>query len=72
VVRARIDGSLKMKHSFYPGRDDQNFVSASIVGYIDFDNGKQRIRTLRLVTNKATYGGESRHFGVAVRSVPVP
>jgi hypothetical protein len=72
VVRARIDGSLKMKHSFYPGRDDQNFVSASIVGFIDFDNGKQRIRTLRLVTNKATYGGESRHFGVAVRSVPAP
>ena len=70
IVHARIDGSLKMKHAFYPGRDDQNFVSATIVGYVDFDQDKPRIRTLRLVTDHATYGGDSTHFGVAVRSMP--
>src|SRR4029077_8143656 len=59
IVHARIDGSLKMKHAFYPGRDDQNFVSATIVGYVDFDQDKPRIRTLRLVTDHATYGGDS-------------
>ena len=36
-VRARIDGRLKMKHPFYPGRDDDNFVNATIVGLIEFD-----------------------------------
>ena len=72
LVHARIDGSLKMKHTFYPAREGQNFVSATIVGYLDFEPDKPRIRTLRLVTSSATYGGESRHFGVAVRSVPGP
>jgi hypothetical protein len=72
VVHARIDGSLKMKHTFYPGRDDQNLVKATIVGYMDFEPATPRIRTLRLVTEKATYGSESRRFGVAVRSVASP
>lgn len=70
IVRARIDGSLKMKHAFYPGREDANVVQATVVGYLDFEPGPQRIRTLRLITDKASYGGESRRFGVAVRSVP--
>src|SRR5438132_1417450 len=51
IFHARIDGSLKMKHAFYPGREDQNFVSATIVGYVDFEQDKTRIHTLRLITN---------------------
>jgi hypothetical protein len=70
VIRARIDGSLKMKHTFYPGKEDKNFVEAILVGYIDFEVDKPCIHTLRLITDKATYGGESRRFGVAVRSLP--
>jgi hypothetical protein len=70
VIRARVEGGLKMKHAFYPGRADENFVEASIVGYIDFEVEKPRIHALRLITDKASYGGESRRFGVAVRSVP--
>jgi len=70
VIRARIDGCLKMKHTFYPHRDDGNFVEATTVGYIDFELDRSRIHTLRLVTDEATYGGPSRQFGVAVRSVP--
>jgi len=68
VVRARIEGSLKMKHTFYPHREDNNVVEATLVGYLDFDPAKQRIRTLRLVTDPATYGGGT--FGVALRSTP--
>jgi hypothetical protein len=68
VVRARIEGSLKMKHTFYPHREDNNVVEATLVGYLDFDPAKMRIRTLRLVTDPATYGGGT--FGVALRSTP--
>jgi hypothetical protein len=70
VIRARIDGNLQMKHTFYPNKEDKNFVEATLVGYIDFELDKPRIHTLRLITDKAAYGGESRRFGVAVRSMP--
>lgn len=69
-MRARLEGRLTMKHTFYPRREDKNVVSATLVGYVEFELGKQRIHALRLVTDRATYGGESRHFGVAVRSLP--
>jgi hypothetical protein len=68
VVRARLDGRLKMKHTFYPHKPDDNMVEASVVGYIDVAADKQRIRTLRLVTDKATYAGEK--FDVAARTEP--
>jgi len=68
VARAKIEGALKMKHTFYPHREDNNVVEATLVGYLDFDPAKIRIRTLRLVTDPATYGGGT--FGVALRSTP--
>jgi hypothetical protein len=69
IVRARLDGALKMKHSFYPRRDDKNTVEATLLGDIEFDAGKPNIRALRLVTDRATYGGPQQHFGAAVRLV---
>jgi hypothetical protein len=71
MCRARLEGSLKMKHTFYPRRDDDNAVDASFVGYLDFEMDKPRIQALHLVTEKATYGGASRHFGAALRSLPM-
>jgi hypothetical protein len=68
VLRARLDGLLKMKHTFYPHKDDDNRVDASVVGYVDVDLGKQRVKSLRLVTDKATYAGEK--FDVAARLEP--
>jgi hypothetical protein len=66
IIRGRLEGKLKMKHAFYPGREDDNFVVAEIVGYVDFKaNGD--IETIKLVTEEATYGGGT--FGVAVRLV---
>jgi hypothetical protein len=32
VVRARIDGCLKMKRTVYPHRNDENFVKATTGG----------------------------------------
>jgi hypothetical protein len=68
VARVRLDGSLRMKHQFYPRRHDDNYVEATLAGYLDFDWQTRRIRTLRLVTSGATYG--DKQFGVALRSSP--
>jgi hypothetical protein len=68
LVRAKVEGALKMKHTFYPHREDNNVVEATLVGYLDFDAAKQRVRALRVVTDPATYGGGT--FGVALRSTP--
>lgn len=65
VVRARLDGHLKMKHPFYH-KDDDNVVDATMVGLLEFEPGKG-IRTLQLATTKGSYG--RMNFGVVVRSV---
>jgi hypothetical protein len=67
VVRARLDGRLKMKHPFYH-KDDSNVVEATVVGLIEFEQGKKKVRSLQLATYRATYG--RANFGVAVRLVP--
>jgi len=65
VVRARLDGFLKMKHPFYH-KDDGNFVEAPLVGLIEFDAKHSRIRSFQLATDGATYGRMT--FGVVVAS----
>lgn len=71
MARARLDGTLKMKHTFYPGKQDNNFVNATLLGFMDFEPDKHRIETFRLVTSKATYGAEdATDFGAALRSMP--
>jgi hypothetical protein len=71
VVRARVEGSLKMKHPFYH-KDTNEMAEANLVGIMEFEPGQPKIRSLRLVTDKASYGaaGNMHPFGVAVRSVP--
>jgi len=80
VARAWVDGTLVMKHYFAKDVDD-NVVRATVVGFIDFEPATQRIKSLRLVTDQATYGGARKDkgqggydlpvpFGVAVRSLP--
>jgi RNA polymerase sigma factor (sigma-70 family) len=68
VTRVRLDGGLRMKHTFYPTRPDDYRVDATVDGYIDFDTTTRRIRSVRLATEQAIYGPWS--FAVAVRSVP--
>jgi hypothetical protein len=67
IARARIDGSLQMRHSFYPGRDTNETVNATITGFMDFDPAHGRIQRLRIVTDRATYNNQP--FDAAVRSV---
>jgi hypothetical protein len=65
---ARLDGRLRMKHNFYPGREDQNRVEAALLGYLEFDPASGQVHTLRLATRDATYSRYS--FGAALRSLP--
>jgi hypothetical protein len=68
VARAWLQGELRMTHQFYPGRVDDNVVDATVVGYLDFETTTDRVRRMRLVTDRATYG--TGKLEVAVRSVP--
>jgi hypothetical protein len=43
-------------------------VEATLVGYLDVEVEKPRVRTLRLATDAATYGGE--RFEAALRLEP--
>jgi hypothetical protein len=66
IARARLDGRLRMKHPFYH-RDDDNFVEATLLGFLDFEVATGRLITCQLVTTDATYG--RLRFGVAVQTV---
>lgn len=65
IARARLDGSLKMKHPFYPRRADNKSVQATLAGIVEFVQEKKQIRSFQLVTDEATYGNQP--FGVAIR-----
>jgi hypothetical protein len=65
VALARFDGRLVMRHDFYH-KPDGKVVETGLVGYMKFEPATQAVRSLRLVTDGATYGGGK--FGVAVRS----
>jgi hypothetical protein len=65
VAFARLDGRLVMRHDFYHKPDGQ-VVETRLLGYLTFEPATGKMRSLRLVTDGATYGGGK--FGVAVRS----
>jgi hypothetical protein len=68
LARVRLEGEVRIKHRFYPGHDDQNEAVALLVGYLDYNAAKTTIKSLRLVTQQASYAGQS--YGVAVHSLP--
>jgi hypothetical protein len=67
VARVRLDGSLRMKHTFYH-KDDDSFVDAGVVGLVEIDTAKKKVRSLQLATEQAAY--RNQPFGVVVRSLP--
>jgi len=66
ITRARLGGGLKMEHWFYH-KPDGRFVEATVVGFVDLDPAIKEIRSLRLVTDEATYGGGK--FAIGLRSM---
>jgi hypothetical protein len=66
TARVRISGNVRLKHTFYPNRDDDNRADAGVVGYADVDVKSGAVRRLRLASHSGKYG--SHGFAVAVRS----
>jgi len=70
---AKLEGSLKMKRSFYPGRDDYKPINATLVGFLEFSPAARRVESMALVTEKASYGDEEFGAGMhSVSSAPAP
>jgi hypothetical protein len=67
VARARIEGELRMSHRFYPGKEDKNVVTATVIGSLEFEPARAIVRRFLLVTDQATYG--SGGLEVAVRAI---
>jgi hypothetical protein len=55
LVRARIQGKIRLMHSFYPTGASQDFAVSELNGYMDFDLAQRRIQRLRIVTTKGEY-----------------
>jgi hypothetical protein len=66
VARAKLTGHLTMEHWFYH-KADGNAVDTDLLGYLDFEAATGKVRSLRLITENATYN--RRPFGVVLRSV---
>jgi hypothetical protein len=57
LARARVDGKVRLKHSFYPGGGAEDYADSELLGFVDFDVAQRKIQRLRMVTTKATYAG---------------
>ena len=57
LARARIDGRVRLKHSFSPGGGAEDYADSELLGFVDFDMSKRAVQRLRLVTTKAIYAG---------------
>jgi hypothetical protein len=67
-ARIRLEGTVKLKHKFYPGKDDSSRdANSTVIGTVEFDAGGRK-PSLRLITNQAVYG--DLKFSVALRSLP--
>ena len=65
VALAKLNGRLVMRHDFYH-KPDGKVVETGLLGYVEFEPATGKVKSFRLVTDGATYGGGK--FGVAVRS----
>ena len=75
IARARIEGKLKLKHKTLdfgvsPPKPIDQFAKMAIVGYLDFEPGKQHVRSLRLLADKATAREGQVEYAVGLRSIP--
>ena len=70
TIRLRLIGRLRMKHAFYPNRDDHLFVEATLAGYVDVVPATHENSAFKLVTNDARYGDEQ--FGAVLELVVEP
>jgi hypothetical protein len=48
---------VRLKHTFYPGGNAEDYADSELLGFVDFDMSKRTVQRLRLATNKAIYAG---------------
>jgi hypothetical protein len=65
--RARIDGKVRLRHSFYPGKPSEDYATSKLLGYMDFDLNQGVVQRLRMVTVEATY--TTAEFATSVVSI---
>jgi hypothetical protein len=71
TIQVRLDGTLVMKRSFFPHREDNNFVNATLLGWMVFDSARSHVDNFQLVTKTARYGASNpEEFSVALYSLP--
>jgi hypothetical protein len=69
VVRARLDGLVTMKRSYYPQPNPQStLVVATLAGFVDFALHQNHVHAIKLATYKATSDGQE--FDVVLTSTP--
>ena len=67
TVWVRLEGRVKIRHPFFADKDER-IAEAEFKGYLAVDRATKQARSLRLATERGTYGTEK--FGVAIRSFP--
>jgi hypothetical protein len=67
LCRARIDGTVRLVHSFYPAHPSEDRANSQLIGFADFDLLHRKVQRLRVVTQKAEYMGAP--FGCSLVSV---
>ena len=68
TLRVRIEGTLRMRRRFAPGKGDYTPVKAAVLGFMDISSDKPQIRRFNLTTWQAVFGEEE--YGVAARYLP--
>jgi hypothetical protein len=66
--QAELEAAFTMDHSFYH-REDGKTVTATVLGFLNFDPATKRVTHLQMTTRTADYNGGK--FAVAVQSAPV-
>jgi hypothetical protein len=58
MARARIQGKVRLMHTFYPGGKSEDFADSELTGYLDFNTAERSIQRLRIVTTKGDYANK--------------
>jgi len=75
VAHARLEGTLTLKHrslnfNVRPPADIEEMAQMPLVGFMDFEPGKRRLLTFRLLANRATARKGQVEYAVGLRSLP--
>lgn len=65
TVTARLEGRVQLHRNFYPGKYSPERMTATLLGFMQWEPATHHITSFKLVTDEATKDDE--HYAVAVR-----